>query len=441
MSLALTGRRAEQFALLLDGGGHSDDPTLAPLASFATALQTLPRPAGPSEEFRTALRQRLVAVATVQGIGATATTAPAAARMREVGGTWKFQRRMAVLAGGAAAVTAIAGVGIGASRSLPGDAFYGIKRATEDVQLSLTFGQEAKGKRHLEFARTRLNEVADLVNAPTALGGLAPGHADAAGSLPSSADAGTIRDTLSDMDSETRAGANDLYQVAVSSGSSEPLQALNKFTQVQYRELTAVLPSLPLAAQTRARQSLTLLVVVSNQTVQIAQAQIANGGGSGGGTGGAGGGSGQGPGSVGPDSFPTVPQPGQSIPGGVGGGPFGSSTSPGQQPPLGPSDVPTIPGVLPTVPISPTVPPLPTHIPTHLPTSLPSLPVPTSVPTSIVPTKLPTVNPTKVPTKLPSIVPTKLPTKLPSIVPTKLPTVPTKLPSVPVPSPSLPGLG
>src|SRR5438552_11503613 len=155
MSLT-TRRRAEQFAELLERGTRTDDPTLAPLVALAGALGTTPDVAAPRAEFRTALRQRLVAVATVQGVGAPAPTP--AQRAREIGGTWRFQRRVAVLAGRAAAVTAVAGVGVGASRSLPGDAFYGLKRATENVQLDLAQGQEAKGKRHLEFARTRLAE-------------------------------------------------------------------------------------------------------------------------------------------------------------------------------------------------------------------------------------------------------------------------------------------
>jgi hypothetical protein len=138
MSLTGGGRRAELFAQLLDSGARTDDPEVAPAVALASVLRAVPRTGGPRPEFRDALRRRLVAVAAVQGVGET--TGGPGARVRELGGTWRFQRRMAVLAGAAAALTAFAGVGLGASRSLPGDPLYGVKRATEDVQLAVTFG-------------------------------------------------------------------------------------------------------------------------------------------------------------------------------------------------------------------------------------------------------------------------------------------------------------
>jgi len=61
-------RRANEFAALLDRPARTDDPELAPYVALAGALRAVPVTAGPSPEFRTALRQRLVAVATVQGV-------------------------------------------------------------------------------------------------------------------------------------------------------------------------------------------------------------------------------------------------------------------------------------------------------------------------------------------------------------------------------------
>src|SRR3954454_5043131 len=210
MSLTTGNRRASQFAALLDSPHRSDDPALAPYVALAGALSALPVSSGPSPDCRAALRQRLVAVATVQPAGQPE---DAATRLRGAAGTWKMQRRVAVLAGGAAAVTAIAGVGVGASRSLPGDPFYGVKRATEDVQLATTFGQEAKGRRHLELARTRLSEVQSLVGQTDALADAIPGKPGALGALIDEASSDTIVSTLEDMDDETRAGAQDLYAV------------------------------------------------------------------------------------------------------------------------------------------------------------------------------------------------------------------------------------
>ena len=350
-----SSRRATQFAALLDHPVRTDDPAQAPYLALAGALRAVPAPAGPSVEFRDALRQRLMAVATVQGVGQP--QQGAAARIREAGITWNFQRRMAIVAGSAAAVTAIAGVGIGASKSLPGDAFYGVKRTTEDVQLALTTGQEAKGKRHLEFARTRLNEVESLVGRNSALVDFMPGSVGALGHLSDEAKTSTIVATLQDMDAETRAGAEDLLAVYASTGSAEPLHALDAFTRSQFDDLRSVMTALPIEARPRAARSLSLLAVVATHTRDAART----------GTGTPAGGTG---GSTGPTRTPSSsPTPKRTATPRSGGHHGGSTSSPGTTPatpglPTVPSDVPT---QAPTIPSLPTVLPQPTSLPTQLP--------------------------------------------------------------------------
>jgi hypothetical protein len=351
-------RRANDFAALLERPARTADPALAPYLALATALRAVPTPAGPSPEFRGALRQRLVAVATVQGIGQPQT---ATARIREAGITWNFQRRASILAGTAAAAVAIAGVGVGASRSLPGDAFYGVKRATEDVQLALTTGQEAKGKRHLEFARTRLHEVEALVGRNSALSEFMPGTVGALGHLTNEAKTSTIVSTLQDMDAETRAGAEDLLAVYADSGSIEALHALDSFTRTQFADLRDVVPALPTLAQPRAERSLSLLAVVAGHTRAAARsggsAPTTPNGSTGGSTGGS------------QSSSPTPsrtqsPRSGHHAKGGGSASPSTSST-PG---------LPTVPGAVPSQ--APTIPSLPTivPVPTKLPSQLPPLP-------------------------------------------------------------------
>src|SRR4051794_8273299 len=245
MSLSPTKRRAEQFADLLERDARTDDAGLAPLLALGTALRSAAVADGPAPEFRTALRQRLVAVATVQGVGETASVTT---RVRETAGAWRVQRRGALVAGGAAAVTAVAGVSIGASPPLPGDAFYGLKQASESVQLAAAQGNEAQGKKHLDFARARLSEVEALAGRGEALPTLVPGRPSAAAAPARSGDSETITDTLRAMDDQTRAGAEDLYAAYQHSGSIEPLATLHAFTQKQYAELMALLPSLPVDA-------------------------------------------------------------------------------------------------------------------------------------------------------------------------------------------------
>jgi hypothetical protein len=363
--VAVTSRRAEHFAAVLDGRATADDMTVGPLVALAGALGAVGGAAtlSPSPDFRAALRQRLVAVAAVQGIGATAAPAPAP-RLRELGSSWRVQRRMAVLAGGAAAMTAIAGVGVGASRSLPGQPFYGVKRATEQVQLATTFGTEARGKRHLEFARTRLAEVQALAGESTALPALTPGRPSAAAGLPAASKVNEIAAALRDMDSETRLGSADLLAVFAATHHTEALSALNSFTRTQWAQLRALVPALPVAVRPAAIRSIQLLVTVATRTGHAAASsgtpqQPGSGGGSS---------PTPGSGSTSTPGTPTKPA-GSGTPSGSPGG--GSAPS---QLPTTPS-VPVSPSLPSTVPTIPPLPvPVPTKLPTALPTSLPTLP-------------------------------------------------------------------
>jgi hypothetical protein len=349
-----SSRRADAFSRLLETGARTDDPVVGPMVAVAEALRTVPGAGGPRPEFRAALRQRLVAVATVQGVGTVETPMQ---RARAAGGTWKVQRRLTALAAGAAVVTGITGVSLGASRSLPGDPFYGVKRAAEGAQLATTVGTEARGKRHLQFARTRLDEVSALAGHSAALAPAYGGHVFAAAAA--SGREKLIIDTLADMDAETRAGANDLFAAYRDSGSIEPLRALDRFTQQQYAELHALLDTLPPTAQASARSSLALLAVIATDTVASA--------------------TGRSPAGTGATGTPT---PAASTPVGTTpssappatGGSQPSSGSVGVGTPAKSSPVPTaLPSALPTVqaPELPTIPPLPPSSP--LPTSLPTL--------------------------------------------------------------------
>jgi len=348
----LTGtRRAEEFHRLVESSVRDDDPVSGPLLAVVDALRSTPTVPAPRPEFRAALRQRLVAVATVQGVGETESPMR---RARSAGSTWKVQRRLTALAAGAAVVTGVAGVGVGSSRSLPGQPLYGVKRAAEAAQLAATVGTEARGKRHLEFARTRLAEIKALAGSSSSLGPIAGDNDAAAGS---SAHAQLIQQTLRAMDEETRSGANDLFAAFQSSGSREPLLALNDFSREQYADLRGLLPELPEPSRPAAGSSLALLQVVAQWTVRYA-------------------GSAPSPTST----TPSVPAP----------GPSSSTTS--NSPSATPAVKPSSGGSTPTRSSSPTgsggTPILPTNNSTVLP--IPPLPTLTPVPTQL-PTELPTL--------------------------------------------------
>jgi hypothetical protein len=355
MNLSPTRREADRFAALLehDRPTPADDPELAALAALAEALAEVAPPSAPRPEFRTALRQRLVAVATVQPPG-TVAAEPADDRTP----AWRTRRRLAAVAGGAAALTAVAGVGLGASRSLPGDPLYAVKQVAEQTQLELTHGTAARGERHLEFARTRLEEVRALT----------------ARHAPST----TIVATLHAMDDETRAGADDLLSVAARSGSTGPLHSLDAFTRTQFAQLRAALPALPVRARAAGRSSLALLDLVAHRTVALSAAATSS-----------------------QAHRPAVPSPagvpgrqdrrhardrhaGSAVPAGVSAPPAtGPSTAPTTAPSPLTGTAPSTSGTgtgstpLPGLPTGvPTIPPLPTSLPdpVDVPTAVPTLP-------------------------------------------------------------------
>jgi uncharacterized protein DUF5667 len=73
----------------------------------------------------------------------------------------------------AALVLVLAGATSAAASSIPGDALYGVKRATEDVRLALTFDAEARAQLLSELTDRRLEELAEIAkrrpsSAPTA---------------------------------------------------------------------------------------------------------------------------------------------------------------------------------------------------------------------------------------------------------------------------------
>jgi hypothetical protein len=66
------------------------------------------------------------------------------------------------LAAAAVLVLVLAGATSAAASSIPGDALYGVKRATEDVRLALTFDAEARTQLLSELTDRRLEELAEI---------------------------------------------------------------------------------------------------------------------------------------------------------------------------------------------------------------------------------------------------------------------------------------
>ncbi|WP_027932781.1 DUF5667 domain-containing protein [Amycolatopsis thermoflava] len=140
-----------------------------------------------------------------------------------------------VLAAAAALIVFVGGVGLLLSRgSLPGDPLYGMKLASEDAELQLTFDEAARGSKHLQFASNRLDELAAMP----------------------SADTSAFLTTLSAFAAEATAGAAQLTVLGVQ-GDTARLDQLRTWASEQAGKLAAL--DVPDGARNGFTQAGTLL--------------------------------------------------------------------------------------------------------------------------------------------------------------------------------------
>jgi hypothetical protein len=242
---------------------HREDAVVAALHELAPHLDGEPDPA-----FRAATRARLVAMAAVRSPAPEPVTGfkrLLAARAEDAAPRRWRTRLTAGLVGAALTVTAAASLLALASGARPGDVLYGLKRGTEQTQLTLA--GDSRGQTLLGFASTRLHELQSLVDeAPSALP--AAGGAAGAGStvLAAGADPQLVISTLETMDDQTTEGTAWLTDRAVTVRDGGPLDALSVWVTAQTHELTGLAPELPDAAGAAVSHSLALLTEVSART-------------------------------------------------------------------------------------------------------------------------------------------------------------------------------
>ncbi|WP_169514607.1 DUF5667 domain-containing protein [Actinokineospora enzanensis] len=131
--------------------------------------------------------------------------------------------------------------------ALPGDALYGVKRTGEAASLGLTFGDEQKAFKHLEFATARITEIETLAQRYTD-----PGSAPTTGYLAA----------LGDFDNDATAGTRALTALGANAGGQpggERLEALRGWADQQGARLAALRPRLPGGTDNQVSASLTLL--------------------------------------------------------------------------------------------------------------------------------------------------------------------------------------
>ncbi len=218
----------------------STDPLIS---SLLHRLATVPPPPGPSPDFTAQLHAQLVAVTPrLVAEGAPGTDQPRARRWRHLR---RFPLRRPIAVFGALVVIfalLLGGAVWLSSGSLPGDSLYGLKRASENVQLSLAGGTGARAKEYLSLAKRRANEVSALLSRASALAaGPGPQAADGI----SARNAKLITDTLGDADSDLRNASRLLTEQAVNNRSADPLQVLLGAVPDQVSRLGSIVSRIP----------------------------------------------------------------------------------------------------------------------------------------------------------------------------------------------------
>jgi hypothetical protein len=143
-----------------------------------------------------------------------------------------------------ALVGSLAGMSVLLSRdALPGDALYGVKRTAEAASLGLTFGDEPKALKHLEFAASRVSEIETLARR----------YPD-----PADAPVGGYLTAFTDFDNDAIAGSRQLVTLATNT-DGRLLESLRDWSAQQASRLERVAAHLPQAARNRENASDALL--------------------------------------------------------------------------------------------------------------------------------------------------------------------------------------
>lgn len=175
---------SDRFARALEPSPVRRDGEFADELAVVAALRDLGEAGAPDLETRQRIRAEIA--------GRLETAAATVERRR-----WR-PRTADLVAAALFLVMAATGLTLVLSRNaLPGDPLYGLKRAGESTSLGLTFGDQARAQKHLEFATNRVNELGELA---------AEGGASEA----------DYRMAVDDFATDLRAGVTQLTEVATS---------------------------------------------------------------------------------------------------------------------------------------------------------------------------------------------------------------------------------
>ncbi|GHH37110.1 hypothetical protein GCM10017774_25310 [Lentzea cavernae] len=229
----------ERFARAVEGGPQpvgNDD-----LAEDLAIVELLRRmDVGPDAGTRERMKQRILTapppekplvLSSVRRVGARARVAVAAA---------------AVLC----LLLSLTGMSVLLSRdALPGDPLYGVKRTTESASLGLTFDDQDRALKHLEFAASRVTEMETLADR--------------------SSDSSAQLTALSDLDADAVEGSRQLTTYATASDKAA-LPDLRDWALDQYEKVGTLRPRLPDDARAHAETTMWLLASIAQRAHDLA---------------------------------------------------------------------------------------------------------------------------------------------------------------------------
>ncbi|MFN2561991.1 MAG: DUF5667 domain-containing protein [Jatrophihabitans sp.] len=258
---------------------RSRDPRVLAVVGALATLPAVP----PRAEFRAELRAQLVAItprivaeSAEAATGLLEPVADAPARARKTAGARHADGFLARLRGvrlgrpltiAASLVTAfvvlLGGAVYMSRKALPGDALYGLKRASERVELATAGSATEKAKDHLDFAATRAREVQALLSRASA-------RSDAAAPKLDPDTARLVASALGSADADVTAASVLLGKQAVSKKSTAPLSTMTKWAPGQLdrlRDIAALMPSGALQSRTESSANLVAAALTRAETL------------------------------------------------------------------------------------------------------------------------------------------------------------------------------
>ncbi|NEA34549.1 DUF5667 domain-containing protein [Streptomyces sp. SID13031] len=220
-----------------------------------TAGAVTPRP-----EFAAELRHRLLEQAAARAATTTPTVVPSVpdssddpperedddASVTDI--RHRHGRRIRLVASTAALILLGGGIGSAAAaqQAMPGDPLYGMKRGIENVSTNVSVGDDSRGRRELEHAKTRLSEIQALV----ANGG----------------DVTTINSTLTDFTAQARKGITRLVASYQQDGDPASIAEVTAFITSARQAIGELAPKLPPESLKPAVEALSMLEQQAQRT-------------------------------------------------------------------------------------------------------------------------------------------------------------------------------